>query len=341
MAGERVVSEEGLVLDFGLFPASDPEARVLLESSASPSGYRSRSLLARELGNLWDIPILFLDSLSDLEVRELMAIICKSPPSKLLHTGADLLLTSVFRGGLAWREGQEGHTAGAVPGPRPCSDADFGLSPACEQEHPPETKLTMEEFALAEEIIKGDLQKADNAAVPDNLWLRAFVLGYGKLGCLARHLGALGQTEGTAGFLGGLTPPMGWQGALPGLRCFALRYWHSLVTRGYISWRRANVPLPVARSGEGQLQLVLYHWEWWQGVGYPVYEWPLGDDAIRPNGDSHGPQRMARPQWRQAMMPYTAAMMQLGSSGQRVRPLFFGIGGRNIREKFEMDNPIS
>ncbi len=172
-----------------------------------------------------------------------------------------------------WREGQEGHTAGAVPGPRPCSDADFGLSPACEQRHPPETKLIVEEFAVAEEVIKGDLQKADNAAVPDNLWLRAIVLGSGKLGCLAHHLGALGRTEGTAGFPGGPTPPMGWQGALPGLRWFALRYWRSLVTRGYISWCRANLPLPAAPSGEGQLQLVLYHWEGWQGVGYPVYEW--------------------------------------------------------------------
>ncbi len=258
-------------MDFGLFPASDLEARVLLESSASPSGYGTCSLLARELGDLWDVPILFLDSMSDLEVTGLMAVICKSPPSKLLHTGADLLLTSVFRGGLAWKEGQEGHKAGFVPGPRPCSDADFGLTPACKCIHPPETELTMEEFATAGEVIKGDSQKADNAAVPDNLWLRAFVLGYGKLGYLVCHLGALGRTEGTAGFLGGPKPPMGWRGAIPGFPCFALRYWRSRVTRGYISWHRANVTLPAAPSGGGQLQLVLYHWKWRQGVGYPVY----------------------------------------------------------------------
>ncbi len=120
VAGERVVQEGGLVLDFGLFPASDPEARVLLESSPSPSGYGSRSLSsARELGDLWDVPILFLDSLLDLEVTGLMANICKSPSLKLLHTGADLLLTSAFRGGLEEREAQEGGTAGPVPGSCP------------------------------------------------------------------------------------------------------------------------------------------------------------------------------------------------------------------------------
>jgi hypothetical protein len=224
VAGERVVREGGLVLDFGLFPASDPKTRVLLESSASPSGYGLHSLLARELGDLWDVPICFLDSLLELEVTGLMADICKSPPSKLLHTGVNLLLTSAFRGGLEGREAQEGGTAGLVPGPRPCSDAGFGLTQAYERKHPPETKMTMEDFAAEEEVIKGDSQKADNAAVPDNLWLRAFVLGYGNSGCLGRHLGALGCTKGTAGFLGGPTPPMGWQGALPGLHCFALRY---------------------------------------------------------------------------------------------------------------------
>jgi hypothetical protein len=63
-----VVGTEGLVLDFGLFSASDPSARVIVETLSSPSGYESRQLTARELGNLWDIPILFLDSLPASEV---------------------------------------------------------------------------------------------------------------------------------------------------------------------------------------------------------------------------------------------------------------------------------
>ena len=87
-------------MDFGLFPASDPTARVLLESSGSPSGYGARSLSARELGDLWDVPNLFMDSLSNQEVGDLMSAICRTLPSKLLHSGADALLTSCFRGGI-------------------------------------------------------------------------------------------------------------------------------------------------------------------------------------------------------------------------------------------------
>jgi hypothetical protein len=52
LSGEGVVRKDGLVLDFGLFPASDLAAEVLVESSGSPSGYGSQRLTAGELGNL-------------------------------------------------------------------------------------------------------------------------------------------------------------------------------------------------------------------------------------------------------------------------------------------------
>ncbi len=97
-AGERVVRAEGLVLDFGLFPASSPLAWVIVELSSSPSGYGSCRLMTQELRDLWDVPILLLDSLSETDIGLLMAAICASPPSKLQHTDADLLLTVVFRG---------------------------------------------------------------------------------------------------------------------------------------------------------------------------------------------------------------------------------------------------
>ena len=243
VAGECVVREEGLVLNFGLFPASEPDAWVLLESSGSPSGYGLRTLSARELDDLWDVPILFMDSLSDPEVGELMAAICRSLPSKLLHSGANLLLTSCFRGGLGVMQGHKG----SLLGPRPLLDTDLGLAPAakCLQSTTADLDaLAVEEYVAAEEVIKGDLQKTDNAAVPDHLWLRAFDLGYGESGHSAWHLRALGRTEGSVGFLDDPAPPRGWRGALPGLRLFALRYWRSRVTRGYVAWRRANVPLP-------------------------------------------------------------------------------------------------
>jgi hypothetical protein len=188
-------------MDFRLFPASDLGAEVLVESSGSPSGYGSRCLTPGELGNLWDVPILFLDSLSNGEVSSLMKDICRSPLSKLLHTGADVLLTAAFRGGCkgtcdAVRQGgstgdttygtceavrQGGSTrdttSGVVPGPRPHSDEVLGLPPVSRRVDSAAGDPT--DLALAEEVTKGDSQKADNAAVPNHLWLRAFVLGYG------------------------------------------------------------------------------------------------------------------------------------------------------------------
>ncbi len=98
VSGEVVAREGGLVLDFGLFPVSDLGATILVESSGCPSGYGSWRLTAGELANLWDVPILFLDLLSDQEISGLMGDICSTPPSKLLHTGADVLLTDGFRG---------------------------------------------------------------------------------------------------------------------------------------------------------------------------------------------------------------------------------------------------
>jgi hypothetical protein len=203
-AGERVVRVEGLVLDFGLFPASDPSAWVIVESSLSPLGYGLRRLMARELGVLWDVPILLIDSLSETDVGLLMAAICASPPSKLLHTGADLLLTAVFRGGGVGRARE----FLVPPGPGPLSDLELGLLSSMNKqqrvEAPPQDKVS-----TVEAVIKGNLQKADNASVPDHLWLRAFVVGYGGVACKARHRDALTLPTGDVRLLGASEPPVG------------------------------------------------------------------------------------------------------------------------------------
>jgi hypothetical protein len=167
VSGEGVVHDGSLVLDFGLFPASDLAAEVLVESSGSPSGYGSRRLTARELGNLWDFPILFLDSLLDTEVSSLMEVICTTPPSKLLHTGADVLLTSVFQGGCRGTEGvgnvkggDLGIGLGLLPGPHPRLDKELGLTPASKRQC---ITVSRGDPVLTEEVTKGNTQKADNA----------------------------------------------------------------------------------------------------------------------------------------------------------------------------------
>ena len=76
------------------------------------------------------------------------------------------------------------------------------------------------------EVVKGGSQKEDNAAVPDQqLWLQAFLVGYGDPGCLARHRSALRLGNCWAGGMtGGEGPPHEWQAAMPGFRELGLRF---------------------------------------------------------------------------------------------------------------------
>jgi hypothetical protein len=47
---------------------------------------------------------------------------------------------------------------------------------------------------LTAQVLKGDAQKADGAAIPVHLWAHTFRSGYGQESCLNRHLKALGLT---------------------------------------------------------------------------------------------------------------------------------------------------
>ena len=142
------------------------------------------------------------------------------------------------------------------PGPRPLSDQELGIKRAAPpqdvispekrprvgvppqdvqdvvspEKRPAVTKgqtvppQDLSHVSTTGEVTKGDSQKADNASVPDHLWLRAFVVGYGDEACAARHREALTLPTGFVGALGTTEPPAGWRGAIPGFRLFALRY---------------------------------------------------------------------------------------------------------------------
>ena len=188
----EVVRSEGLVHDWGLFPASELEAQVLVQCSSSPSGYGARRLTWLELGGLWDLPILIIDALPPSEAELMLRAFCKTAPTKVLLAGANLLLNTSFRGSLG---GLKQNLGGAklveAHGPRPLSNSKLGVStpPACTAPH------------LLDEVHKGDSQKADDAAVPVHLWLRAFAWGYGDPSCLAGHQVALGLLGGSASSL--------------------------------------------------------------------------------------------------------------------------------------------
>jgi hypothetical protein len=81
-----------------------------------------------------------------------------------------------------------------VAGPVPRSNTDLGLvvSPPTREE---------DNCRFATRVVKGNAQEADGAAVPDHLWIHAFLEGYareGEEGDSQLHLRALGLPDHAA-----------------------------------------------------------------------------------------------------------------------------------------------
>jgi hypothetical protein len=88
----------------------------------------------------------------------------------------------------------------------------------------------------------------DRAAVPNHLWIHAFLEGYakeGEEGDAMQHLKALSLPENAAvGHLRQTGPPnqgIGWEAALRGFPTLGLACWHRQLLRGFHEWRKINV----------------------------------------------------------------------------------------------------
>jgi hypothetical protein len=183
-----------------------------------------RPLSCLELAALWDVPVLVMDALSEDSSISILQGFCTSAPAKVLFVGADALLTTFFRGGSVLF-GPLVQPRSKVVGPFPRFNTELGLAVS-----PP----TWEEdnCRFATRIVKGDAQKADRAAVPDHLWIHAFLEGYtreGEEGDSQLHLRALGLPDHAAvGHLRETGPPtrgIGWEALLGGFRTLGLARW--------------------------------------------------------------------------------------------------------------------
>ena len=259
----------GIVQQWGLFPASDLSSHVLLAATGSVSRMGIRPLTWHELAALWDVPILVSDRLGGGDDCALLRGFCASAPAKVLYVGADALLTVYFRGGAshggashevstavstglgsalvpAVSNGFQGSGIVVTPGPAPRSSG-IVVTPGPAPRSNEELGLVVNvpgdsSSSFDNHVVKGDQQKSDNAAVPDQLWTFAFLCGYGPEGHGGRHLQALGLPQtNSVGALAGSTPPEGWLGALSGFRVFGLRRWPRVLLHGYFSWRRRHV----------------------------------------------------------------------------------------------------
>ena len=176
----------GAVHQRGLLPASALSTPVLLSTVGSITGLGIRPLSWPELAALWDVPILISDCLSEASGVDLLRVFCLSTPAKVLFVGADALLTTLFRGGTTFSS--EGDTPGHTSGPAPKTDVKLGLTGL--------GFVTAHKTQAHVQVIKGGTQKADSAAVPDHLWVHAFLYGYGRKHHGPRHLHALALALG-------------------------------------------------------------------------------------------------------------------------------------------------
>jgi hypothetical protein len=158
-----------VVHQWGLFPASDLSAPVLLSAVGSVTGLGIQPLSWSELAALWDVPILISDWLSNNTDTTLLRGFCLSAPKKFLFVGADALLPMSFWGGSI--SGSIFSLAGI--GRPPKTDTELGLVVMGDD------APTVWSLAVQVQVIKGGTQKANGAAVPDHLWIYAFLCGCG------------------------------------------------------------------------------------------------------------------------------------------------------------------
>jgi len=194
-------------------------SRPTLSVGGVSRGLGVRPLSWPELAALWDVLILISDCLSEASDVELLQGFCLLAPAKVLFVGAGALLTMSFRGGTVFST-----FSGDTPGPAPKTDAELGLAGS--------GVVTAQKTQAHVLVIKGDTQKADSAAVPDHLWVHAFLCGYGREHHGPRHLHALGlSAAASVGGLGKPSLPDRWETTASGLstlalfRLFALRRW--------------------------------------------------------------------------------------------------------------------
>jgi len=196
---------------------------------------------------------------------------CVSAPAKVLFVGADALLTTSFRGGTNFSLFSSASNEGDMPGPAPKTDVELGLVVS--------GFVTAHKTQAHVQVIKGDTQKADSAAVPDHLWVHAFLYGYGREHHGPRHLHALGLTAAAlVGGLGNPSLPDGWEAPASGLstlalfRLFALRRWRWQVLRGFFAWRRRNIRVT---KGCSPGQMVSHLLSTKDGVGVVHFAWTM------------------------------------------------------------------
>ena len=84
---------------WGLLTTANPFVRVVLSYPPSPTGWIRRSLTARELGDLWNVPLLLQDWFVQHGASDSLSSFLLGCPGKILHAGTSSLLDFYVSGG--------------------------------------------------------------------------------------------------------------------------------------------------------------------------------------------------------------------------------------------------
>ena len=175
----------------GLAPSNVRRYKVIVPCVFYPSRECFRHLTTMELAALWDVPILFAESLSKRRGQDGLKVLeklCKGHPSKVLFRAGDYLLSNYVRGGYgvnvsakkqvsAPPELAEIHRA-QTKAARLAAEEERLQSEILKVAVPPNQR----ELDAAANLVKQEGQKADAAPVHTLLWDSMFLRG----GCVMR-----------------------------------------------------------------------------------------------------------------------------------------------------------
>ena len=250
--------KDSTLIPAGLFPHDALNTKVFVPARYSKSHVGRRPLAPHELAKLWDVPILYLDSLEAGVAPKVLPSFVNSAPVKILQRAGNILLANFYRGGSSAAKPQASTAA-----PRPVDNETRATLTATDNEtrvdnetstqhsddipsppspvSPSSTSPPYPSMDDASNIIKQDGQKADDAMVQTTLWDHAFYKGWrSKFDGIQDKGGHILPTFGSSSLT--------WQEGLNVLRRWSMCWWRARVRKSFLAWANKMAPSTVSHA---------------------------------------------------------------------------------------------
>ncbi|KAL7530389.1 hypothetical protein ACHAXR_003462, partial [Thalassiosira sp. AJA248-18] len=194
-----------------------------------------------ELGGLWNFPILMMDEMMDsVGDAQILGELLRSPPGRLLQLGTDALLPNLYSSSdRVCKHQRTGEFNGGLGQGRDAIGSAAALDTVSATAMEGVEIDTSDQATAMEgvEVLKQDGQKADETAVPTQLWAHFFRHSF------LLRFGTRWQKL-----------PEGWERALDGFRRHWIRAWRRRVMRNYRVWTGEEPSYPCHRTAVGRIR---------------------------------------------------------------------------------------